>query len=385
MDNRPRIVIDGRYLGSRASGIGTYVRALISRIPALAPDLQLRVWVRDPSDVPPDSRGSVQIHQVAAMANGVLSLVAPTSLDRLMPHDVFHATYNILGRGLPCRSIVTVHDVMWVDAPADCQPDAWRRPISAAYFGNGIRRALRQARRILTVSNVSARRIQGVDPSTIGKIIVTPNACAGCFRPPDNLDAVQSRVATMLGIHGRYFLLVGQNQPSKGHEVALRAFAEANLPNAWLVLVQRLRTGNGLVRLARQLGIGDRVRFVGELAQSDLVATMQSATALLQPSTSEGFGLPALEAVACACPVLASELPVFHEVLDNAALFLPAGNVSAWAQAMSRLFTDSRLERKMRLLGPVRAMHFSWDRTAERTMRAYREIVEENCCSMGAL
>ena len=378
MDRRPRIVIDGRYLGSRASGIGAYVHALISRIPVLAPDLQLRVWVRDPSDIPPGSRASLQVHQVAAVANGVLSLIAPASLDRLTSHDVFHATSNILGRGLPCRSIVTVHDVMWVDSPADCQPDAWRRPFSAAYFGNGIRRALRQARRILTVSNASARCIQRMDPSTIGKTIVTPNACSGCFRPPDNLDAIQARVATMLGIQGKYFLLVGQNQPSKGHEVALRAFAEARLPNAWLVLVQRLRTGSGLVRLARELGIGERVRFVGELAQSDLVATMQSATALLQPSTSEGFGLPALEAIACACPVLASELPVFREVLDNAALFLPAGNVSAWAQSMRKVFSDSRLVREMRLLGPTRALHFSWDRTAERTMRAYREIIEEN-------
>jgi glycosyltransferase involved in cell wall biosynthesis len=377
MDNRPRIVIDGRYLGSSASGIGAYVRALISRIPALAPDLQFRVWVRNPSDIPPESRGSVQVHRVAAVANGVLSLVAPASLDRLTPHDLFHATYNILGRGLPCRSIVTVHDVMWVDSPADCQPDAWLRPISAMYFGNGIRRALRQARRILTVSNASALCIQRMAPSTIGKTIVTPNACAGCFCPPDNLEAVQTRVTTMLGIKGKYFLLVGQNQPSKGHEVALRAFAEAHLPNAWLVMVQRLRAGSGLVRLARELGIGEKVRFVGELAQSDLVATMQSATALLQPSTSEGFGLPALEAIACACPVLASELPVFHEVLEHAALYLPAGDVSAWAQAICRVFADSRLERELRRLGPRRAHLFSWDRTAERTMRAYREIIEE--------
>lgn len=378
MDSRPRIVIDGRYLGSRASGIGTYVRALIARIPALAPDLQLRVWVRNSSDVPTDSRGSVQVHQVAAAANGVMSLIAPASLDRLTPHDVFHSTYNILGRGLPCRTIVTVHDVMWVQTPAECQPDAWRRPISAMYFGNGIRRALRQARKILTVSSASARCIQRMDPSTVGKTIVTPNACADCFRPPDNLEVVQTRAAAMLGIHGKYFLLVGQNQPSKGHEVALRAFAEAALPNAWLVMVQRLRTGSGLVKLARELGIGEKVRFVGELAQSDLVTIIQSATALLQPSTSEGFGLPALEAVACGCPVLASELPVFREVLDNAALYLPAGDVSAWAQVMRRVMVDSRLERKMRLLGPSRALHFSWDRTAELTMKAYREIIEEN-------
>lgn len=378
MDSRPRIVIDGRYLGSHASGIGAYVRALISRMPILAPDLQFRVWVRGRADVPGDLQRSVQVHQVTAEPNGVLSLVSPSSLDRLTARDVFHATSNILGRGLPCRSIVTVHDVMWVDAPADCQPDVWRRPISAAYFGNGIRRALRQASRILTVSNASARCIQRVDPRAIGKTIVTPNGCAECFRPPDELAAVQQRVVTMLGIHGKYFLLVGQNQPSKGHEIAVRAFAAAQLPNAWLVLVQRLRTGNGLVRLARELGIGERVRFVGELAQAELVATVQSATALLQPSTSEGFGLPALEAAACACPVLASDLPVFHEVLDKAAIFVPAGDVSAWARAMSSVYSDSRLEREMRILGPHRASHFSWDRTAERTMRAYREILRES-------
>ncbi len=374
MPERSKIVIDARYL-ARASGIGAYVRALVTRLPAIAPDLPLRLWVRHPSHVPLQVRGAVQVHTVGAPALGLRTLLAPASLDRLTARDVFHSVHNILGYGLPCRSVVTVHDTMWLDDVAGCQPAVWRRPISRVYFREGIGHALRRAYRILTVSQNSARCIIQADPSTLPRIVVTPNACEDWFRPPGNRDATRSHVRTILGLEGPYLLAVGQNQPSKAHDLALRAFAAARLPETSLVLVQRLRTGRRLAALAAELGIGHRVRFVGELNQTELIAVMQGATALLQTSVAEGFGLPVLEAAACGCPVIARDLPVMREVMGDAALFVASAEVGPWAHAMQCLVGDAGLCTKAANTGRERALLFSWDKTAERTVQVYREAL----------
>lgn len=375
MSRTPRIVIDGRYLGA-ASGIGAYVRALVTRLPKIAPDLQIRLWVRFASDVPAEIRDAVQIHPVAAHPTGLRTLVAPASLDRLSPSDVFHSPHNILGRGLPCKSIVTVHDTMWVDHVAGCQPIAWRRPVSRAYFGMGIGNALRHATRILTVSAASARCIERLAPGTRDRIAVTHNACECCYGPARDVVTTRARVASLLGVTGEFLVVVGQNQPSKGHELALRAFAAAHLEGVSLVFVQRLRTGSGMIELARRLGVADRVRFVGALPQADLIAVLQSATGLLQTSMAEGFGIPVLEAAACGCPVVASDLPVTREVMSDAALFVPAGQIPLWAAAMRRLLADPGLRRVLRVLGRARSQEFSWDRTAARTLQVYREALQ---------
>ncbi len=377
MVSRRRIVIDARYMGPTPSGIGNYVRALISRLPSLAPDLQFRVWVGRIADARSMTSNQIQIHQVSASPNGAISVAAPWLLDRLTPHDVFHATSNILGSGLPRRSIVTIHDVMWINELEICQPDAWRRPISRAYFGNGIRRALQKARKIITVSHTSACSIRSIEPSAEHKIVVTHNACESCFRPTTNHVQARRRVAGILGFEEDYLMVVGQNQPSKGHSVALRAFAAANVPNIFLIYVQRLRTGCGLFRLAHGLGVAGRVRIIGDCSQEDLILMMQCATALLQPSLSEGFGLPVLEAAACGCPVVASNLSVFHEVLQDAALFAPVGDIAAWSRAIQRIAADVQLRRQLKLTGLTQALRFSWDRTAAETLQVYRKVLEE--------
>ena len=377
MASSRRIVIDARYLGASPSGIGNYVRALVSRLPRLAPDLQFRVWVRRLADVRQVTSNHIQIHRVSASPNGAISMVAPWLLDRLGPLDVFHGTSNILGSGLPCRSIVTVHDVMWLNDLENCQPVAWRRPISEAYFGNGIRRALRKARKIITVSHASARSILQIEPSIEGKIVVTHNACEPCFRPPNDLRGARRQAARILGFEDEYLMVVGQNQPSKGHEVALRAFAAAKVPNVRLVCVQRLRAGCGLLGLARDLGVADRVSIVACYSQEDLITTMQCATALLQPSRSEGFGLPVLEAAACGCPVVASELSVFREVLKDAALFAQVGDVAEWSRAIQQIVADVQLRQQLRSSGRQQALNFSWDKTALDTLQVYRDVLDD--------
>jgi glycosyltransferase involved in cell wall biosynthesis len=157
----------------------------------------------------------------------------------------------------------------------------------------------------------------------------------------------------------------------------LRAFANARC-ELTLVLVQRLRVADGLLRLAHELGLLNRLRFLDEVPRADLVSLMQGAVALLQPSSDEGFGLPALEAAACGCPVLASDIPVFREVLDDAAYYVPAGDALAWSRAIVEIATDKSASRELRKRGPLRAACFSWDVAAEQTLQVYREALRRS-------
>ncbi len=370
-----RFVMDARYAGPRASGIGAYARAVGSRLPGLAPESHFHFWIR-PGAAELASAANVTHAHVRAPAAGLATLLWPNRLDALSADDVFHGTANILGFNLPCATIITVHDVMWLEHLAWCQPRPWLRPVSAAYYRTGIFRALRRADRILTVSHASADAIVRVEPGAAKRVVVAPNACEAHFQPPESPAAARALAASCLGSDAPYFLVVGQNQPSKAHALAVQAFAAANLPQYHLVLVQRLEPGRGLHSLARALGVEARVKFVSGVELSTLLALLQSATALVHPSLAEGFGLPVLEAMACGCPVLGSDIPPLREILGPHVALLPPGDAAALARALERAAREpSRMAEEARA-GLERARQFSWDRTAAITLDVYRDVAQ---------
>jgi glycosyltransferase involved in cell wall biosynthesis len=187
----------------------------------------------------------------------------------------------------------------------------------------------------------------------------------------------RAKAAQILGFDGEYLLVVGQNQPSKGHEVALRAFAAAGTGRFRLVFVQRLSAGRGLANWVRDQRLGDQVRFVSYLEQEAFLAVLQCARVLLQPSYDEGFGLPALEAAACGCPVIASDIDALREILGDAAAYAEKGNIEAWRQAIEQLSVEDELDSSCRAKLHERACAFSWDRTARDTLGVYREVIAE--------
>lgn len=173
-----------------------------------------------------------------------------------------------------------------------------------------------------------------------------------------------------MGTPAPYYLAVGQNQPSKGHALALRAFAAASSPEAHLVFLQRVRSGDELQTLAQRLKISERVHFVSEIDEDDYMTLLRSAKALLQPSLAEGFGMPALEALSCAVPVIASDIPALREVLGGAGLHAKAGDWRSLARQLEGL-EDPAMEKTLREQGPRQARRFTWDECASQVTRAY--------------
>jgi len=366
-----RFVIDSRYVRRRPSGIGTCVEALVERLPWLAPEQRFHVWTHPERPEPPPAP-NLSHSVVAATADGVGTLLWPSRLDPLTEEDVVHFPCGLLGLGVRCASVVTINDLMWLEQPelVDVRPIA--RRLRQNYYQLGMRRAMKRATRIIAISQATADRIVARMPEARERVRVTPLAVNDAFRAASDSSAVATRAATLVGSSAPFYLVVGKNEPYKGHEVALAAFAEAARPNERLVLVQRTSAGRGLKRRVDELGISERVRWLPDLTLPDLIVLLQSARALLQPSIVEGFGLPALEAIACGCPVIASNTPALVEVLGGAGLHAAVGNAAALAQEIRRM-SDDVLRNELIARGIERAGHFDWDLTAKATLDVYRE------------
>lgn len=357
------------------SGIGSYIRAVAPRLATLDRSLELRLWLSESSRLTEEHTRQVTTQHVSASPNSLATLFLSRWFDDWSNVDLFHAPANVLGFRIPVPAVVTLHDVMWLEHLSWCQPVAWLRPISFAYYQTAIRNAIRHARRILTVSHASRAAIIRIDETARSRIVVAHNAHEPEFCPPESYDEARAKAAQVLGFDQDFVLMVGQNVPSKGHDIGLRAFAAYAPRPIRLVVIQRLQPGKGLAALAARLSVADRVSFAPELPFDALLAVLRSARLLMQPSRAEGFGLPVLEAMATGCPVLASDIAPLVEVLGGAGMTARMGDVRATGEALASILADRALGESLRARGLERAKDFCWDNTAQLTLETYRDAI----------
>jgi glycosyltransferase involved in cell wall biosynthesis len=119
----------------------------------------------------------------------------------------------------------------------------------------------------------------------------------------------------------------------------------------------------------------DRVHFLHHVTDADLPAMYNAASLLTTPSFYEGFGLPALEAMACGTPVVVADRSSLPEVVGKAGLLVNPDDVDDIAQALARVLTDEPLRTRMRELGLVQAARFTWERTARETLAMYWQVL----------
>ena len=369
-----RIAIDCRYIRERPSGIGAYVRALVERIPERAGEDELVLWTHPAAPRPLSRAANVRQVTVRAQVNNLPWLVLPRLLAPMADVELLHAPSNILGRGIPCRTVVTIHDLMWVQSPQLCERNRFKRLFKAPFYRNGIARALREATRIVAISQATADAITALSPAAAQRVRVIHHGIESCFTPPEDAAAAMARCEA-LGAKPPFLLVVGQNAPYKNQQAIVEAFAAAVRPrDLSLVFVHRFAKGSALARAVTDGGIQDRVTWLQKVSAADVIALMQSAQALVQFSRMEGFGMPALEAMACGTPVIASDIPVLAEVLGAAGVKV-ALEVSALSAAITRLSREQAWREELSARGLERARQFSWERCAAEHLEVYREAL----------
>jgi glycosyltransferase involved in cell wall biosynthesis len=286
--------------------------------------------------------------------------------------DVFHTQY-ILPVYVPRRTRVFthIHDVSFERFPE------YVRRSDRFFLSLCIPRTMRRSDRIIVPSEFTRREVMETFRVPEERIAVVRNAVEERFRAPVSSERIL-RVREAYGLPERFVLSVGTMQPRKDIPTLIRAFASVadRLPDMMLVLAGR-RGGyhydTGIDGSIAESGLSGRILFPGYVDDEDLPALFASARLLVFPSRYEGFGLPILEAFSAGVPVVASDIPPFREVGDDAIAYFDPGTIATLSEEMYTLLTDERRRRHVTEKGRERSLSFSWERSAALLSDLYRD------------
>ena len=176
------------------------------------------------------------------------------------------------------------------------------------------------------------------------------------------------------GVREPFILAVGNLEPRKNLATLIEAFGDLvrrGFGGLLVVAGKNKYQGEQAAGTVARMGLQSRVIFTGYVDDPTLRLLYNRAALFVYPSLYAGFGLPPLEAMACGCPVVASQATAIPETVGDAAILVDATSVAALADAMGRALNDPALARRLSLEGRARAAQFSWERTAELTRRVY--------------
>ncbi len=284
---------------------------------------------------------------------------AAADINHILDHGYGHLAYALP----PERTVVTFHDAIVVKVPGA----SWRTRLSLRYSLGAVRRAAR----VIAVSKVSRDDFLSLVDYPAERVAVVYEGVAPTFQPA----ADRARTRADLGFARPTILHVGHTQ------------AYMNLPRV-LAAVARLVRGGFDVELARvggpltpdqralaaRLGLEGRVRELGFVPAERLPAVYGAADVLLYVPLYAGFGLPPLEAMACATPVVCGNRGSLPEVAGDAAILVDPTDEGAIADAVARLLTDERRRDAHVARGLRHAARFTWEATARGVLRVYEEV-----------
>ena len=283
--------------------------------------------------------------------------------------EVFLAPYNTAPMWLPSRTklIPVVHDLILLEA----MPHAsMRRRLRDAYRAMLMRRAIKRASLILTVSEFTAESVRALYPKS--KLLVVPCTLPASWYVRERAIPVTQREP--------YVLLVTSNVPHKNVPRALEAFARfrqlAPASELTLRLVGVSSSAAHFRGMAERLGIADALVIERFLDEVDLQVLYQRARCVLVPSQMEGFGIPALEAMVSGAPLISSNTWSLPEVGGDVPVYVDPTDVEGMAQALHRVCTDVAFSAELSRRGLERAERFHPDRVQAEVSRFWSELPE---------
>lgn len=386
-----RYGIDARPLYSAASGIPLYTRRLIEHMGRhLNNDEEILLYLPTPinpysnvwnlwNEVNATNWGSDQIkckgsklvlwlHALfeTRMNLGVLAVDANHALNDV---SIFHITNYEMPLLKRARRIVTIHDLAALKLPR------LHNDLQIRKAGR-YRRLCHEASAVICVSEATRRDVIELLGIEIEKTNVVYNACGNdCSRPDDHeLFCISSKYR----LPERYVLYLGTIEPRKNLVNLIRAFNLAvklgDLSHHMVIAGRKGWLCDDIYKEAECSPFKERIHMIGSVPEKDVTALMSKADLFAFPSFMEGFGMPVLEAMNCAVPVLTSNTSSLPEVAGDAAVLVDPYNVHDISDAILRILKDKVLSDELRKRGTERAKQFSWDECAKQTLDVYRRL-----------
>ena len=348
MAGRAQLSMDARMVGPRPHGIARYVVCLARALKRVAPDFRpvLVVGQDTPAEVC-DEFAHVRCPAPYLSAAEILAVPAVVAQLGVRLH---HATSFAVSPLMGVPQVITLHDAIHLQRRADY---GFKQ---ALYYRTAVMGAALRSPAIITVSQDARAALAHHLGLPLARLHVVPNGVEPHFTPGPGKER-----------HGPVLTVTGP-KPHKNTQVLLHALRHAPA----LTLNVAGTAMDGLEELASGLGVANRVRFLGPMDDAALVDHLRTCAAFALPSTVEGFGLPALEAMACGAPTVLSDIPVFREVAADATRFVSPLDAPAWAGALQALAADPAECARLSTCGMERATQFTWDETAAQTAKVYQ-------------
>ncbi|MBI5502305.1 MAG: glycosyltransferase family 4 protein [Deltaproteobacteria bacterium] len=376
MSRSLRVALDARYLAGPRGGVAYTVENLLREFVRLEPGISLHLVVRPGHALPDLGAARVSVAACDYETPGLREMYLFSRRVRLDGWPVYHAPHNFLPRGVGTRTVLTVHDVMWLQSRDNIVRDPLQRLAVGWFYDTYLPDSIRRADRVIAVSRATRDALVGFVPEARGKTVVIPNGRDPYFepRPPAEVAGL-TRAIVPDGC--RVVLAIGNGSPHKNHYRAVQAFLRAfgGRPEWRMVLVRRFERRDGPMAALLESSEARRQVIVLPYVARDVVRALYCrARIFFFPSWVEGFGLPILEAMACRTPVLTANVSAPAEVAGEAALAVDPFDVGALADGLRRLDADEALREELIGRGAERIRAFDWTESARQTLEVYREL-----------
>lgn len=367
-----KIGIDCRLAGSDHAGIGRYVSNLVEQLLHMNASEKIE-WVLFFHD----RNQAQEVLPKDAIARVVFAPIRHYSLEEQlrMPAifaehhlDLLHVPHFNIPLFYHGKIIVTIHDLLWHEYRGThvTTLPSWQYKLKHLAYQFTVSKAVQRAQTVIVPTETIKKTLIKYYPFAKNKVIITKEGVDPSFFVDHKTHGVDTK---------KYLVYVGSLYPHKNIEVVLQSLKD--LPEYTLVLVGARNVFQEQVRArVKELGVTSQVTFVGRLSDTQLLETLDHAHALIQPSLFEGFGLTGVEAMAREVPVVASDIPIFKEVYQSAALFFNPSSSSDFVSKVKQL-NDKDTVKIMVKKGREVAQQYRWDVMAQETLTQYLSILHE--------
>jgi glycosyltransferase involved in cell wall biosynthesis len=374
-----RIAIDYTAGIRQGAGIGSYVRNLVAAMLAQDTDNQYTLLTSGRSTTErPFPKAANVVGRSILIPDRYLNILwyrwrvpLPVTLFSGKA-DIYHGPDFVLPPlGKNIRKVVTIHDLAFLEHPEYAVPSL------AAYLREVVPAAVAAADVVATVSEEVSRTLIKHFQTPREKLTVIPNGVGTHFRRITDLillDATRHK----FGLKHPLVLGVGTLEPRKNHIGLIKAFYQAHTKKSGPAMLA-IAGGQGWLyeetqQLVEELKLERHVRFLGRVTDLELVTLYSMTDVFAFPSFFEGFGIPPLEAMACGAPVITSNTSALPEVVGDAAIQVDPHDISALAEAITRLLEDEHLREELRQKGYQRVQQYTWAMSARKMLAVYKSL-----------